>query len=138
MNKLLEYNGIFTLAWHPRCPGGYASGYRVHHLNATLTTSRGPRPENYVSQYGVHHPSQALTAAREQRSLMYGIPPPHSMLEEDSRYPRNALGTRVATYWLPNTWEYPSALLETSAPEDAHCVLTVRRTYRGDYDVPRA
>jgi hypothetical protein len=23
-------------------------------------------------------------------SLVYGVPPPHSMLEEDSRYPRNA------------------------------------------------
>jgi hypothetical protein len=37
----------------------------------------------------------------------------------------------------PNTWEYVIALLETSTPKDAHCVLTVRRTYRGDCDVPR-
>jgi hypothetical protein len=69
---------------------------------------------------------------------MYGVPPPHSMLEEDSRYPRIALGIRMATYWIPNIWEYLVALLETSAPEDAHYVLIVRRTYRGDYDVPRA
>jgi hypothetical protein len=60
------------------------------------------------------------------------------MLEEDSRYPRNALGTRTATYWLPNTWEYLLALLKTSAPEDAHYVLIVRRTYSGDYNVLRA
>jgi hypothetical protein len=62
------------------------------------------------------------------------------MLEEDSRYPRNALGTRIATYLLPNTWEYLLALLETSALEDAHYVLTVQvhRTYMGDYDIPRA
>ena len=60
------------------------------------------------------------------------------MLEEDCCYPRNALGTRTATYWLPNTWEYPSALLGALAPEDAHCVFTVRKTYKGDYDVPRA
>jgi hypothetical protein len=53
------------------------------------------------------------------------------MHEEDSRYPRNALGTRTATYWLPNTWEYLIPLLNTSAPEDAHYVLTVRRTYGG-------
>ena len=86
----------------------------------------------------VNHPSQALIAAREQRSLMYGVPPPHSMLEEDSRYPRNALGTRTATYWLLNTCEYPSALLRASAPKDAHYVLTVRITNRGDCDVLRA
>jgi hypothetical protein len=61
-----------------------------------------------------------------------------AMLEEDSRYLRNALGTQTATYWLPNTWEYLIALLNTSAPEDAHYVLTVHRTYRGYYDVPRA
>jgi hypothetical protein len=61
---------------------------------------------------------------------MYGVPPPHSMLEEDSRYPRNALGTQTATYWLPNTWEYLIALLKASAPEYAHCVLIVCRTYR--------
>jgi hypothetical protein len=60
------------------------------------------------------------------------------MLEEDSRYPRNALGTRTATYWLPYAWKYLAALLETLAPEDAHYVLTVCRTYRGDCDVPRA
>jgi hypothetical protein len=48
-NQLLEYIGIFTLAWHLRCPGGYASSYRVHHPNVTLTTSRGPNPGNYVS-----------------------------------------------------------------------------------------
>ena len=60
------------------------------------------------------------------------------MLEEDSRYLRNALGTLMATYWLPNTCEYLIALLNTSAPEDAHYVLTVRRTYRGDCDIPRA
>ena len=48
------------------------------------------------------------------------------MLEEDSRYSRNALGTQTATYWLPNTWEYLIALLNTLAPEDAHYVLTVR------------
>jgi hypothetical protein len=60
------------------------------------------------------------------------------MLEEDSRYPRNALGTRTATYCLSNTWDYLIALLNTSAPEDAHYVLIVRRTYRGDYDVLRA
>ena len=60
------------------------------------------------------------------------------MIEEDSRYPRNALGTRAAIYQLPNTWDYLSTLLRASAPEDAHYVLTVRRTYRGDYDVPRA
>ena len=83
-------------------------------------------------------PSQALTAARGQHSLMYGIPPPHSMLEEDSCYPRNAFGTRTITNWLPNTWEYLLALLETSAPEDAHYVFTVRRTYRGDCDIPKA
>ena len=94
---------FFTLAWHLRCPGSYAYGYRVHHLITTLTTSRGLCPGNYVSRYGVNHPSQALTAARGQRSLMYSIPPPHSMLEEDSRYPRNALGTRTVTYWLLNT-----------------------------------
>ena len=69
---------------------------------------------------------------------MYGVPPPHLMLEEDSPYPRNALGTRTATYWLPNTWEYLVALLRTLAPEDAHYVLIVRRIYRGDYDVLRA
>ena len=100
--------------------------------------SHGLRLGNYVSRYGVHHLSQALTAAREQRSLMYGVPPPHSMLEGNSRYPRNALGTRTATYWLPNTWEYLSALLRASALKDAHYVLTVHRTYRGDYDVLRA
>ena len=60
------------------------------------------------------------------------------MLEEDSRYPRNALGTRTTTYWLSNTWEYLSALLRASALDDAHYVLIVHRTYRGDYDVPRA
>jgi hypothetical protein len=60
------------------------------------------------------------------------------MLEEDSHNLRNALGTRTTTYWLPNTWEYPRALLRASAPEDAHYVLIVRRTYSGDYDVPRA
>ena len=60
------------------------------------------------------------------------------MLEEDSRYPKNALGTRMATYWLPNTWEYHATLLNTWAPEDAHYVLTVRRTYRGDRDIPSA
>ena len=54
---------------------------------------------------------------------MYGVPPPHSMLEEDSRYPRNALGTGTATYWLPNTREYLITLLNTSAPEDAHWYL---------------
>ena len=86
----------------------------------------------------MYHPSQALTAIREQRSFMSGEPLPHSMLEEDSCYPRNALGTRMATYWLPNAWEYLAALLETSAPEDAQCVLIVHRTYRGEYDVPRA
>jgi hypothetical protein len=69
---------------------------------------------------------------------MYGVPPPHSILEEDSHYLRNALGTRTVTYWLPNTWEYLIVLLNTSAPEDAHYVLTVRRTYRGDCNVPRA
>jgi len=53
------------------------------------------------------------------------------MLEEDSRYPRNALGTRTATYWLSNTWKYLAVLLNTPAPEDAHYVLTVRKTYRG-------
>jgi hypothetical protein len=69
---------------------------------------------------------------------MYGVPSPYSMLEEDSHYSRNALGTQTATYWLPNTWKYLLALLETSTPEDAHCVLIVRRTYKGDCDVPRA
>jgi hypothetical protein len=69
---------------------------------------------------------------------MYDVPSPHLMLEENSHYPRNALGTRTATYWLPNTWEYLIALLNTLASEDAHYVLTVRRTYRGDCDVPRA
>jgi hypothetical protein len=69
---------------------------------------------------------------------MYDEPLLHSMLEEDSRYLRNALGTRTTTYWLPNAWEYLVALLETLAPEDAHYVLTVRKTYRGDCDVPRA
>jgi hypothetical protein len=39
---------------------------------------------------------------------MYGILLPHSMLEEDSRYPRNALGTRTATYWLPKRLGIPS------------------------------
>jgi hypothetical protein len=53
---------------------------------------------------------------------MYGVTPPHSILE-DSRYLRNALGTRTTTYWIPNTWEYLSALLRTSAPEDAHRYL---------------
>jgi hypothetical protein len=71
-------------------------------------------------------------------SLMYGVPPPHSIFEEDSRYPRNALDTRTTTYWLPNTWEYLIALLNISAPKDAHYVLIVRRTYRGDCDVLRA
>jgi hypothetical protein len=60
------------------------------------------------------------------------------MLEEDSSYPRNALGTRTAIYWLPDPWEYLIALLEALAPEDAHYVLTVHRTYRGDCDVLRA
>jgi hypothetical protein len=60
------------------------------------------------------------------------------MLEEDSRYLRNALGTRTTTYWLPNIWEYLAALLNTLAPEDAHYVLTIRRTYREDCDVLRA
>ena len=54
---------------------------------------------------------------------MYGVPPLLSTLEEDSRYMRNALGSRTATYWLPNTWEYLIALLNTSAPEDAHWYL---------------
>ena len=66
-----------------------------------------------------------------------GVPPPHLMLEEDSRYLRNALGTSTTTYWL-HTWKYPSALLRASAPEDAHYVLTVHRTYRGDCNVSRA
>ena len=109
-----------------------------HHPNVALTTSRGLRLGNYVSRYGANHPNQAFTAARGQRPLMYGVPPPHSMLEEDSCNLRNTLGTRTTTYWLPNTWEYLLALLETSAPEDAHYVLAVRKTYRGDYDVPRA
>ena len=74
----------------------------------------------------MYHPSQALTAVRELRSLMYGVPPPHSILEEDSRYPRNALGIRMATYWLLNTWEYLNALLKTSAPEDAGEIATSR------------
>jgi hypothetical protein len=87
-NQLLKYNGICTLTWHPRCPGSYTSGYRVHHPNAALTTSQGLRLGNYVSWYGVNHLSQALTTAREQRSLMYGVPSPHLMLEDDSRYPR--------------------------------------------------
>jgi hypothetical protein len=56
---------------------------------------------------------------------MYGVPPPHSLLVEDSRNLRNALGTRTTTYWLPNTWEYPRALLRASTPEDANYVLTV-------------
>jgi hypothetical protein len=60
------------------------------------------------------------------------------MLEEDSRYLRNALGTQTTTYWLSNTWEYPSTLLRVLAPEYAHYVLIVRRTYRGDYNVSRA
>jgi hypothetical protein len=59
----------------------------------------------------VNHPSNTLTAARGQHPLMYSVPMPHSMLEEDSRYPKNALGTRTATYWLPKTWEYLLALL---------------------------
>jgi hypothetical protein len=59
------------------------------------------------------------------------------MLEEDFCYSRNALGTRTTTYYLRNAWEYLDALLETSAPEDAHYVLTVHRTYRGDCDIPK-
>jgi len=34
------------------------------------------------------------------------------MIEEDSRYMRNALGTRMTTYWLPDTREYLAALLK--------------------------
>ena len=83
----------------------------------------------------MYHLSEALTVARGQRPLMYSVPPPHSMLEEDSRYPRNAFGTRTAIYWFPNTWEYLVALLKTLALEDAHYVLIVRRTYRGDCNV---
>jgi len=69
---------------------------------------------------------------------MYDVPPPHSMVEKDSRYLKNGLGTRTTTYWLPNTWEYLIVLLNTLAPEDAHYILTVCRTYRGGYDAPRA
>jgi hypothetical protein len=69
---------------------------------------------------------------------MYGVPPPHSMLEEDSQYLRNDLDTRTTTNWLHNTWEYLSALLRASASKDAHYVLTIRRTYKGDIDAPRA
>jgi hypothetical protein len=137
-NQLLEYCSISTLTRHLRCPGICASGYREHHPNAALTTSRGLRPGNYVFRYGMYHSSQALTATRGQRPLIYGVPPPHLMLEEDSRYPRNALGTQTVTDWLPNTWEYLLALLNISAPEDAHYVLIVCRTYKGDCDVPRA
>ena len=43
---------------------------------------------------------------------MYGVPPLHLMLEEDSRYSRNALGTRTTTYWLPDTREYLIALFK--------------------------
>jgi hypothetical protein len=70
-------------------------------------------------------PEQVLTAARELRSLMYGAPQPHStILEEDSRYPRNALGTRTTIYRLPNTWEYQAALLKSSVlDENAHWYL---------------
>ena len=107
-------------------------------MNAALIMSQGLCPGNYVSRYGVYHPSQALTATRGECPLMYGVPQLYSMLEEDCCYPRNALGTRTATYWLPNTWEYLVALLNTLAPKDAHYVLTVRRTYRGDCDASRA
>jgi hypothetical protein len=69
--------------------------------------------------------------------LIYGVPPPYSILEEDSCYSRNALGTRTTTYFLHNAWEYLDALLETLAPEDAHYVLTVHIIYRGDCDVPK-
>jgi hypothetical protein len=44
--------------------------------------------------------------------------------EEDSRYPRNAIGTRTTTYRLPNTWEYQAVLLKSSVPdENAHWYL---------------
>jgi hypothetical protein len=130
-DQLLEYGDISTLTRHLRCPRSYAFDYREHHPNTVLTTSQGLRLGNYISRYGVYHPSQALTVARGQRPLMYGVPPLHSMLEEDSCYSRNALGTRTVTYWLSNTWEHLIALLNTSAPEDAHYVLTIRRTCRG-------
>jgi hypothetical protein len=38
-------------------------------------------------------PESGTYSRREPCSLMYGVPPLHSMLEEDYRYPRNALGT---------------------------------------------
>jgi hypothetical protein len=97
-NQFLKYSGIYTLTWHLRCPRSHTFGYRKHHPNVALTTSQGLCLENYVSRYRVYQPSQALIAVREQRSLMYGVPPPHSMLEEDYRYQRNALSTRTTTY----------------------------------------
>lgn len=111
-NQFLEYRGISVLTRHQRCPGSHASGYREHHPNETLTLSRRLRPRNYVSRYGVYHPSQTLTTAREPRFPIWGEPPPHSMLEEDYRYPRNALGTRTTTCWLPDTQEYLIALFK--------------------------
>ena len=82
-------------------PGGYASSYRVPPPERGIDSVSRLRPGNYVSQCWVYHPSQALIAARELRSLMYGVPSPHLILEEDSRYSRNALSTQTATYWLP-------------------------------------
>jgi hypothetical protein len=84
-------------------PRGYGSSYRVppseHGIdNIPRAMPRKPR----FPIWGVP-PKPALTAARELRSLMHGVPPSHSILEEDSRYSRNALGARMATYWFPNT-----------------------------------
>jgi len=117
--------GVFTLTWRLRTSWKACfllSGATTQ--MCVLTTSPELRLGNYVSRCWVYHPSQALIAASELRSLMYSVPPPHSILEEDSCYPRNALGTRTTTYWLPNTWESQAALLESLVPdENAHWYL---------------
>jgi hypothetical protein len=74
-----------------------------HPKNMALTMFRGLRPGNHVSRYRVYDLSQTLTVSRGLCSLMYGVPPPHLVLEEYSHYLRNALGTRMVTYWLLNT-----------------------------------
>ena len=124
-NRLSEYSGVITQIWHLWT--SWRLRFRLSGATTqmcALTTSRELRLGNYVSRCWVYHPSQALVDARELCSLMYGVPPPHSILEEDSRYLRNDLGTRTTTYWLPNTWESQAALLESLVPdENAHWYL---------------
>jgi hypothetical protein len=97
-------------SWVPRCyhPTVTLAGILeamlpvigCYHPNVTLTTSWGLCLGDYVSRCWVYHLSHALIATWELCSLMYSVPPPHLILEEDSRYLRNVLGTLMVTYWL--------------------------------------